>query len=220
MATMTDRPRMRAASRALRPGIVPEELRREAPGPIDGQPSDADLVQQSLGGNEDAFSGLVERYERRAFWIAFHILGRVEDARDVVQEAFVRVFRSLSRFDFSRNFYTWFYRIVMNLAIDSLRKRKTSRVAALDSFAGGLEAPEDDAHPAERRETRELVWRVLEGMDTKFKAVLVLRDLHGLSCREIAPILNVTHATVRWRLHKGRKLFRERWERIARRWTE
>ena len=220
MVAMADRPRMRAASRALRPGVVPEELRREAPRPADGQPSDADLVQQSLAGNEDAFADLVERYEGRAFWIAFHVLGGVEDARDVVQEAFVRVFRSLSRFDFSRNFYTWFYRIVMNLAIDSLRKRKTSRAAALDGFAGGLEAPEDEAHPAERRETRELVWQVLEGMDAKFKAVLVLRDLHGMSCREIAPILNVTHATVRWRLHKGRKLFRERWERIARRWTE
>lgn len=180
--------------------------------------TDAELVREALGGDEDSFSALVSRYQRRAFWISFHVLGRVEDARDVVQEAFVRVYRSLDRFDFSRNFYTWFYRIVMNLAIDHLRKNRTAKAASLTDFGDGLAGDADTAAPVEARETRGEVWRVLERMDAKFKSVLVLRDIHGMSCREIAPILDVTHATVRWRLHRGRQIFREHWERLGRRW--
>ena len=180
--------------------------------------SDADLVHSTLDGEEDAFSALVARYQRKAFWIAFHVLGRVEDARDVTQEAFVRVFRSLHRFDFERNFYTWFYRIVMNLAIDQLRRAGTARAANLDDCAQFLEGDEDTTEPAQTNETRGLVWQVLRSMDGKFKSVLVLRDIHGMSCREIAPILKVTHATVRWRLHRGRQIFKERWDRLARSW--
>ena len=181
--------------------------------------TDIDLVRQVLAGGEEAFADLVDRYQQKAFWIAFHVLGRVEDARDVTQEAFVRVFRSLHRFDFARNFYTWFYRIVMNLAIDHLRKLQTAKASNLDDFAQILEGDEDTTEPARRNETRELVWQVLERLDGKFKSVLVLRDIHGMSCREIAPILKVTHATVRWRLHRGRQIFKEHWDRMARSWA-
>ena len=179
---------------------------------------DAGLVQEALRGDQLAFAELVARYQRKGFWIAYHTLGRVEEARDVVQEAFLRVYRSLAKFDFDRNFYTWFYRIVMNLAIDALRKVKQSRASVIEDMAESFAAPDDHMAPLERSETRGLVWQVLDHLDDKFRSVLVLRDLQGLSCREIAPILKVTHATVRWRLHRGRKLFRERWERVARQW--
>ena len=198
---------------SLPSGIMPPIFGAAPAGDI----SDTELVRQALEGDEDSFAGLVARYHRRAFWIAYHVLGRSEEARDVVQEAFVRVHRSLHRFDFARNFYTWFYRIVMNLAIDALRKLRTARSVNLeefgDSFAGGED--ENPSVPVERQETRSQVWRVLERMDGKFKSVLVLRDIHGMSCREIAPILDVTHATVRWRLHRGRQIFREHWQRLA-----
>ena len=178
--------------------------------------NDTDLVQDALAGDEDSFSAIVVRYQRKAFWIAFHVLGRVEDARDVTQEAFVRVYRSLHKFDFGRNFYTWFYRIVMNLAIDQLRKNRSARAASLDNFGDGLAGTHETSMPAERKETRVMVWHVLDRLDDKFKSVLVLRDIHGMSCREIAPILKVTHATVRWRLHRGRQIFRDHWERMGR----
>ena len=97
---------------------------------------DARIIQRILDGDEDAFVDLVDRYHRRAFWIAFHVLGRGEDARDVVQESFVRLHRSLHRYDFGRSFYTWFYRIVTNLAIDALRKRKSARVRLLRWHTG------------------------------------------------------------------------------------
>ncbi len=180
--------------------------------------SDAELVRRTLAGQHDPFAALVARYQKRAFWIAFHVLGRVEDARDVTQEAFVRLFRSLGRYDFTRSFYTWFYRIVMNLAIDQLRKLRSSGACSIEDMLPGLS---DDRQvtgsaPLERQEEDARVWRVLDRLDAKFRAVLVLRDIHGLSCREIAPILRVTHATARWRLHRSRQMFRDHWERLER----
>jgi RNA polymerase sigma-70 factor (ECF subfamily) len=180
--------------------------------------SDAELVRRSLAGQHDPFAALVARYQKRTFWIAFHVVGRVEDARDIAQEAFVRLYRSLARYDYARSFYTWFYRIVMNLAIDQLRKHKTGRAASLDDIQGGLPHPtaaDDGPAAAERAEQNGKVWQVLQMLDTKFRTVLVLRDIHGMSCREIAPILQVTHATVRWRLHRGRQIFREHWDRMV-----
>jgi RNA polymerase sigma-70 factor (ECF subfamily) len=180
--------------------------------------SDAELVRRTMAGQHDPFAALVARYQKRAFWIAFHVLGRAEDARDVTQEAFVRLFRSLARYDFTRSFYTWFYRIVMNLAIDQLRKVRSSGACAIDDLLPGLSDERQVVGSAllEREEQNATVWQVLERLDAKFRAVLVLRDIHGLSCREIAPILRVTHATARWRLHRGRQMFRDHWERMER----
>ncbi|MEZ5988049.1 MAG: sigma-70 family RNA polymerase sigma factor [Planctomycetota bacterium] len=186
-----------------------------APGP---EVLDAELVQAALDGDMAAFEGLVARYERKAFWLAYHMLGQVEEARDVVQEAFVRVHRSLDRFDFSKNFYTWLYRIVTNLAIDSLRKLK-HRAASLEDRDTelGEEEPSEPSGKLEGQELRHAVRRVLDQMHPRFRTILALRDLHDISSREIAPILGLTFATVRWRLHKARQLFREAWERETRR---
>lgn len=178
---------------------------------------DVELIQAALDGDFHAFECLVARYERKSFWIAFHVLGRVEESRDVVQEAFVRVYRSLDRFDFARNFYTWLYRIVTNLAIDQLRKIRSDRSVQIergpDEFVG-----EGHVGPGEALEGAELrsdVRRILGEIPPRFRTILALRDLHGISCREIAPILGLTHATVRWRLHKARQLFKARWERAG-----
>ncbi|MGE3171212.1 MAG: RNA polymerase sigma factor [Planctomycetota bacterium] len=182
--------------------------------------SDGELVRRTLDGENDAFAALVARYQKRAFWVAFHVVGRVEDARDVTQEAFVRLYRSLGKYDYGRSFYTWFYRIVMNLAIDQLRKHKTGYAQSLDDLlsVGGMadeRATDGGTIAAELAEQNGRVWQVLGKLDSKFRAVLVLRDIHGLSCREIAPILRITHATARWRLHRGRQIFKEHWERLG-----
>lgn len=193
-----------------------EELGRR-PGPA-AERRDVEMIQAALDGDFEAFESLVARYERKAFWIAFHVLGRVEESRDVVQEAFVRVYKSLDRFDFSRNFYTWLYRIVTNLAIDHLRKIRTDRSVQIDRPADDF-VGEDHIGPAvalEGRELRSDVRRVLGEIPPRFRTILALRDLHDISCREIAPILGLTHATVRWRLHKARQIFKERWERSLR----
>lgn len=198
--------------------------RQPAPSP---EVLDAQLIQEALDGDFEAFGGLVSRYERKAFWMAFHVLGQVEEARDVVQEAFIRVYRSLDRFDFSKNFYTWLYRIVTNLAIDSLRKMKSTKTVHVGGLEEGAGLPAQylgnghghDASPGRALESTELasdVRRILDGISPRFRTILALRDLHGISCRVMAPILGLTYATVRWRLHKARQIFRERWERESR----
>lgn len=198
-------------------GATPDA--EQTPAMIEGR-IDAELVRRCLAQDAEAFATLVRRYQRKAFWVAYHVIGDIEEARDVAQEAFLRLYRSLESFDFGRNFYTWFYRIVTNLAIDRLRKVGNSRPVRLDDYAYALPAASEGAADgaSEHTETTGMVWEVLERLDAKFKSVLVLRDIHGLSCREIAPVLKVTHATVRWRLHRGRRLFKDLWERRTRGW--
>ncbi|MEW6743313.1 MAG: sigma-70 family RNA polymerase sigma factor [Planctomycetota bacterium] len=178
------------------------------------EPSDGDLIHATLEGDDDAFAVLVDRYKDKVYWIAYGLTGHVEDSRDVCQDAFVRVYRALGRFDFRMSFYTWLYRIVVNLAIDQLRRATRARMVDLDEIADGCgDLSSSPADGLEREELRRGVHEVLEKLPDKYRQVMVLRDLSGLSCKQIAAIVGVSHATARWRLHMARKMFREHWER-------
>src|SRR5262245_56293967 len=110
-----------ASVRIVNEKSVPQEqLRRPEPVPPD--PSDHELIRRAQAGEERAFEELVRRHEERAMRVALSLVANREDARDLAQEAFLRVFRNLERFDFEHEFTTWLYRIVTNLAIDLLRK--------------------------------------------------------------------------------------------------
>lgn len=181
--------------------------------------SDNALVQATLAGETRAFEGLVRRYEERAWWAAYHLLGDAEEARDVVQEGFLRAYKALARFDFGMSFYTWLYRIVVNLSIDAMRKRSRLKPVVLDDVAGGLAEPDPQDAPGSRMESAETIARVREvlaKLPEKYRTVMTLRELDGLSCKEIATIVRSTHATVRWRLHVARRMFKEQWDRIER----
>ncbi len=178
-------------------------------------------IRAAQAGDEAAFERLVREYQGRAWRIARNMVPSDEDARDLVQEAFLRVFRNLERFDFQYTFATWLHRIVTNLAIDLLRRRRP----ALSTRSADDEEPDLDlVDPAaeapsaglEREETALEVHAVLDSLAPHFQAVLRLRELEGLPCNEIAEIVGATHVTVRWRLHRGRKLFQEEWERRRR----
>lgn len=186
-----------------------------------GLPSDHDLIRRAQKGDEDAFRLLVERHQQRAYRVARALVSSREDALDLAQDAFLRVFRSLERFDFEHEFTTWLYRIVTNLGIDHLRKR---RVVFSTSVGEGDEAdfdlldenaPRPDA-ALEQEETAARVRAIIDRLPPHFRSVLALRELEGLPCTEIARIVGATHVTVRWRLHRGRKLFQEEWERQER----
>jgi RNA polymerase sigma-70 factor (ECF subfamily) len=179
-------------------------------------------IRRAQGGDEEAFAWLVRKHEVRAYRIARGLLPNEEDARDVAQEAFLRVFRSLERFDFGYAFTTWLHRIVTNLAIDHLRRRRVvGRGGALDDEESQApdvvdERVEDPSAGVVREETAGEVHDCLAALAPHFQSVLVLRELDGLSCAEIAEIVGATNVTVRWRLHRGRKLFQEEWERRVR----
>jgi RNA polymerase sigma-70 factor (ECF subfamily) len=196
-----------------------ERARRRAEAAIDHA-----LIRQALGGEEAGFAGLVERHQRRAYRVARNLVPTDEDAQDLAQEAFLRVFKSIDRFDFGHDFTTWLYRIVTNLCIDFLRKRRSAISVSSgrgDDDEGGaldLEDPRQAAPSdhAEALETAAEVEAVLKTLAPHFQSVLTLREIEGLSCPEIAEIVGATHVTVRWRLHRGRKLFQEEWERRSR----
>jgi len=179
-------------------------------------------IRRAQAGDEEAFAWLVRTHEMRAFRIARGLLPNEEDARDVAQEAFLRVFRSLDRFDFGYAFSTWLHRIVTNLAIDHLRRRRVvGRGGAVDDEEAQGPEPvdervEDPSAGVLREEMVGEVHECLAALAPHFQSALVLRELEGLSCAEIAEIVGATNVTVRWRLHRGRKLFQEEWERRER----
>lgn len=178
---------------------------------------DHEIIRACLDGNQEAFAMLVKRHEERAFWAAYRVLGDADASRDVAQEAFVRVWRALDRFDFSLAFTTWLYRITVNLAIDHLRRNKRHRGVDIDILQEGLADPSEEVEPEREQDARDLARRVravLTTLDEKYRTVLALRDLEGLSSKQISDITGITHATVRWRLHVARKQFREAWERV------
>ncbi|MEX1024928.1 MAG: sigma-70 family RNA polymerase sigma factor [Planctomycetota bacterium] len=192
----------------------------DATGPMDADgPLDADLVRAAQRGEAAAFEALVKRHQDRAWRIAKGMVGDREEARDLAQEAFLRVFRALDRFDFQHEFSTWLSRIVSNLAIDHLRRRRP--------LTDGLEGEDDELRPTredesaprpgdrlEQLETAALVRECIDRLAPHFRSVMILRELEGLACAEIAEIVGATQVTVRWRLHRGRKLFQEEWSRI------
>jgi len=172
---------------------------------------DAHLALRAQGGDEDAFRLLVERYQRKVYWIAYDVLLDSEEARDVAQETFIRVHGALGAFDPSRDFLNWLYRIARNLAIDAFRRRRRRAVPVEDLTSVPLESGDgDDAAPDDMRER---VARILAELPVEYRLALTLREFHGLTPREIASLTDCTYPTARWRLHRARALFRKQWER-------
>jgi RNA polymerase sigma-70 factor (ECF subfamily) len=176
--------------------------------------TDEELFQLTREGERDAFKLLVERYEARAVHVARGIVGSYETAREVAQDAFLKVYAARERFDPKRSFVTWFYRILRNHAVDRLRRQAPGTpggsVELAPEWGGGDATPDTIVSTDERRQ---LVRRVLDSLPHQFREVLLLRELEGLSCGDIGKRVGATPGTVRWRLHHARKLFRDHWER-------
>lgn len=179
------------------------------------EPADSVLVESCLAGDQQAYAVLLDRYRDRAFWTAYKFVNKQEDAADVVQEAFIKAFAMLERFDRDRAFFTWLYRIVVNVAIDHIRKRDARPAVALEDVGDYLPdaAIDDPLESASRNETQADVHRVLALLPDTYREVLTLSEIDGLSCKEIGEMLDIPHATARWRLHHARKIFKDIWER-------
>ena len=171
---------------------------------------DSRLAVRARGGDEDAFRTLVEKYQKKVYWIAYDVLLDAEEARDVAQETFIRVHGALGNFDPTRDFLNWIYRIARNLAIDAFRRRRR-RALPVEDLTGIPEGNDGELTP--QGDQRERVALVLADLPVEYRLALTLREFHGLAPREIAALTDCTYPTARWRLHRARALFRKQWER-------
>jgi RNA polymerase sigma-70 factor (ECF subfamily) len=175
------------------------------------------LLRRVQAGDSDAFSVLVEGHWKRAFWTAYDVLHDHGRAQDVAQEAFVKVHRAIQSYDLGRDFASWLYRIVLNLAIDHKRRRDRDRSVPSDRVEELMDARKAMVEDEEKAATIERVGTVLGALPDKYRIPLSMKDIDGLSVEEVARILDLSYSTVRWRLHKARRVFRERWQRLLRR---
>jgi len=185
----------------------------------DAASADWALVQQCAAGEEDACTRLVTDHQRMVYQLALHLLGDPQEAQDLTQEVFLKVFRTLAQFRGQAALRTWIYRIVVNQASNRQRwwrRRKKSQQVALDDYTvthGELPEARNFAMPdrvLQQHETSERVWQALNALPFDQRAVIVLREIDGLSYEEIATSLNVAVGTVKSRLARARESLRLR----------
>ncbi len=178
--------------------------------------NDADLVRQTLCGNTSAYNGLVQRYQRQVYNLAYRMLGNAEDAGDLVQDTFLRAYSALTSFRQDASFLTWLYKIASNLCIDQLRSRKSKSALSLEvELEEGREPAADlrSTDPEEaavRGSVREVVQRAIMNLPEKYRAVVVMRHLNDMSVDEIARILELPTGTVKTHLFRARDMLRGR----------
>ena len=178
---------------------------------------DAPLIEQTLKGDPAAFGQLVSKYQDRLFNALVHSVGHTEDARDIVQDAFVQAFVKLDTFHQTSAFYTWLYRIAFNVAASRRRKRKIVSSVEQVREVSGQEPVDGGAEPSgrmEQQERRRQVREALAQLSEEHRAILVLREMDGYDYEEIAEILDLPVGTVRSRLHRARLQMRNQLKEV------
>ena len=179
------------------------ELPEKVCAKIPQQSEDLELIHRSQAGDTEAFGELVTRYRTKIFNMIYGIVGNETDAWDLAQEGFLKAWRSIHRFQGRSSFYTWLYRIMMNVTIDSRRRRCHRREVELDDAIPSL-LPGPGVN-YERAEIREQVYAALAQLTPEQRAVIVLKEIEDLQCQEIVDILDLSLGTVMSGLFYGRK---------------
>ncbi len=184
--------------------------------PALGQTSDAALVCRVQAGEAAAFSQLVERYADRVFNTCLRMSRCHADAEDLTQAAFLRAFQAIGRFEARSGFYTWLFRIAVNVVLSSRRRLRLERDRAAGSDDANESAAErtiehgpGPAEVAQRHEWSERVAEALARVDEEFRMAVVLKDVEDLDYAQIAEILDVPVGTVKSRVFRGRKMLRD-----------
>jgi RNA polymerase sigma-70 factor (ECF subfamily) len=180
---------------------------------------DRELVQAAQRGDRDAFKTLFERYHRRAFALALGVVRNQDDALDVVLDAFIKAHRHLDKFEGNSSFYTWLYRIVMNLAIDHLRKHRRVKPVELDETR--IDNEGDDpllprilgGNPGRALLDKQIRGRIdlaLDELSENHRTVLVMRELEGMSYEDMAQAMSCSKGTIMSRLFHARRNMQKR----------
>ena len=173
--------------------------------------SDEELVTAFQEGNEQAFVTVVNRYKHRLTRLAWSVVHNEDDAMDVVQEAFIKVYKKLHAFRGSSKLYTWLYRIVMNHSIDYVRRRPSAVIMPSDDLPHELADTDKSTRPDEHAlnvELRERIFQAVDKLPEKQKKTILLREVEDLSYNEIAEIMNCSVGTIMSRLYYGRERLR------------
>ena len=176
--------------------------------------TDEELVARSRTGDAESFNQLISRWERPIYALAYRVIGREEDARDVTQETFLRAFRGLAAFKGQAKFSSWLYRIALNLCRDWIRRKKRSPIATLPEDVE-LEDVASDVGPTEtvedlvsRRELSELVEAAMARLPEEQRTAIILKEYHGMTFQEIADLQGCPLSTVKTRLYQGLSVLR------------
>jgi RNA polymerase sigma-70 factor, ECF subfamily len=181
--------------------------------------TDEELVARSMDGDVESFNQLVLRWERPIYALAYRVIGRDEDARDVAQETFLRAFRALPGFKGQAKFSSWLYRIALNLCRDWIRRKKRTPlvdmpegvdVAELAAEQGPVESIED---LVARHEMSRIVAEGMKLLPDEQRTAIVLKEYHGLTFQEIADLLGCPLSTVKTRLYQGLSVLRRQLDR-------
>ncbi|MBM7614829.1 RNA polymerase sigma-70 factor (ECF subfamily) [Alkaliphilus hydrothermalis] len=170
------------------------------------------LIEKTRQGDIDSFEKLIEPYQKKAFNIAYRMLSNIEDANDITQEALLKIFRSVDKFQGKSSFSTWVYSIVSNSCIDFIRKQKKNQVVYLEQqgatgenyrieVADEMNTPE---YLFEKKEIQNIIHEAINQLNVDQKEIIILRDINGFSYQEIANILKCSEGTVKSRINRAR----------------
>jgi RNA polymerase sigma-70 factor (ECF subfamily) len=183
---------------------------------VEPQRDDFKLIEAFRKGDEKAFEEIVRRYQRQVANIIYLTLGNREEVDDLSQEVFVRVFRSLDRFEFDSSLYSWIYRIAVNLCIDEIRKKKIRKLIPLDFLTEKkLESEKRSKETATssdellQKEKKEIIRGALDKLSLLHRTVILLREYQDLSYGEIAKTLRISPQAVKSRIFRAREELRE-----------
>jgi RNA polymerase sigma-70 factor (ECF subfamily) len=173
---------------------------------------DADFIDQTLQGNTEAFGELVRKYQDRLYNVVVRIVGCRTEAEDIVQEAFVRAFVTLKSFRQDCAFFTWLYRLAVNLALTHMRQKRLAVSLEVGCELGASEPIDQSASPMDklmREERGPVINAALAELSEEYRTILVLREIEQFDYATIAEILRVKIGTVRSRLHRARMQMRK-----------
>jgi RNA polymerase sigma-70 factor, ECF subfamily len=180
--------------------------------------TDEELVARAQGGDVESFNQLIVRWERPIYALAYRVIGKEEDARDVCQDAFLRAYRALPGFKGQAKFSSWLYRIALNLCRDWIRRQRRAPVSQLpeDTDAVELAAETGPAESIEdlvaRRELTAIVEEAMSELSEEQRTAIILKEYHGMTFQEIADMQGCPLSTVKTRLYQGLSLLRRRLE--------